>query len=231
MIMAVTITIMIITAPLFWVETFAPERCPSYQRSLSMRIAAATLLIVFFLAGQAFGQTIATPLRSLSASSSSSTSSDNPGPCSADARWANTNGSLSYSKQLQLPVSVTLLTHVSKGTNCVKAEVRISATFLTDTQDFICSGTIAQAMTTGSEVQIFNLEVRPFIQNDFLRWRNQPGVRGLQQGKPMNCMNLDGTAEVSDIDRLKAAWVHLDVAVLPSGGGLAVAEGLIQVNP
>ena len=84
---------------------------------------------------------------------------------------------------------------------------------------------------TSSEAQTFNLEIRPFTQNDFLRWRNQPGIRGLQQGKQLSCSGLDGTSDVGDSDRSKATWVHLAVAVLPTGGGLAVLEALIRINP
>jgi hypothetical protein len=119
---------------------------------------------------------------------------------------------------------------VSKGSNC-SAEIRVTATFLTDAQEFICSGTIPKAMTTASEVQTFNIEIRPFTQNDFLRWRNEPGIRGLQQGKRLNCTGLDGTADVGDLDRAKATWVHLAVTVLPTGGGLAVLEALVHINP
>jgi len=189
-----------------------------------MRILASFMLVAF-LSGYALGQS------NRSSSSSSSTSSDNVSPCIADARWSNTNASLSYSKQLQTPISVSLLAHVSKGSNCSNAEIRVTATFLTDAQEFICSGTIPKAMTTASEVQTFNLEIRPFMQNDFLRWRNEPGIRGLQQGKRLNCTGLDGTADVGDLDRAKATWVHLAVTVLPTGGGLAVLEALVRINP
>jgi hypothetical protein len=182
-------------------------------------------MLVAFVSGEAFGQS------NRSSSSSSSTSTDTVSPCIADARWSNTNASLTYSKQLQIPVSVSLLAHVSKGNTCSNAEIRVTATFLTDTQDFICSGTIPKAMTTASEVQTFNLEIRPFMQNDFLRWRNEPGTRGLQQGKRLNCIGLDGTAEVGDLDRSKAAWIHLAVSLLPTGGGLAVLEALVRISP
>jgi hypothetical protein len=163
-------------------------------------------------------------------SRSSSSGSDAPVPCLADLRWTNTNSSLTYFRQSQTPVSLSLLSHVSKGTGCSHAELRVTATFLSDTQEFICSGVIAQAMTTESEVQNFNIEIRPFTQNEFLRWRNQPGARGIQQGKRLNCIGLDGTSEVTDVDRAKATWIYLTVAVLPDAGGLGVLEGLIHVN-
>jgi hypothetical protein len=86
-------------------------------------------------------------------------------------------------------------------------------------------------MTVSSEAQTFNIEIRPFTQNEFLRWRNQPGVRGVPQGKQLSCTNYDGSADITDVDRSKATWLHLAVAVLPSGGGLAVLEVLLQMNP
>jgi len=174
-------------------------------------------MLITFLSGHSFAQ--------------NSSSSDTPPHCEADVRWTNTNANVNYSKGLQAPISISLLTQVSKGSNCSNAEIRLTATFLNSSQEYICSGTILQAMTISSEVQTFNLEIRPFTQNDFLRWRNQPGARGLQKGKELTCMNVDGTSDVGDVDRVKAAMIHLAVAVLPSGGGLAVAEALIRVNP
>jgi hypothetical protein len=176
-----------------------------------------------FIAGYSWGQ--------VNRSSSGSSSSDAAIPaCVVDVRWVNTNGTITYSKQLQTPVSASLLVHISKGSACSNAEVRITATFLTEGQEFICSGTIPQAMTMASQSQIFNLEIRPLTQQDFVRWRNQPGAFGLRQGKSLMCANLDGTSDVSDIDRSKAKWIHIAVAVLPAGGGLAVLGGVIHIT-
>src|SRR5213078_3363949 len=128
-------------------------------RSSSMRIVAI-LMFVPLLGGYAFGQTNRS-------SSDSSKTADTPVLCVADARWTNTNAGISYSKQTQLPISITLLAHVSKGSNCADTEIRVTATFLNDTQEFICNGTIPQAMTMSSESQSFIIEIRPFVQNDF----------------------------------------------------------------
>src|SRR5262249_16205958 len=136
-----------------------------------------------------------------------------------------------YSRQLQLPVSLSMVTHVSKGTNCTNAEIRVTATFLTDSRNFICSGTISNAMTVSYEAQTFNIEIRPFTQNEFLRWRNQPGVRGVPQGKQLTCTNYDGRADITDDVRSKAMWLQVGGAVMASDGGLAVLEVLVQINP
>ena len=94
-----------------------------------------------------------------------------------------------------------------------------------------CSGIVPLAITSASEVQIFNIEIRPFTQNDFLRWRNEPGKRGLQQGKPLRCLNADDTSDINDMERAKATSVHLTVVVLPPHAGLAVLEALIRLDP
>ena len=182
--------------------------------------AFTILMLITILSRHAFGQ----------GNRSSSASPDGGSPCVADLRWSNTDASPTYSKQLQVPISASFLAHVSKGSACSNAEIRVTANFLNDAQQIICSGTIPQAMTMGSEAQTFNIEVRPFMQQDFLRWRNQPGIRGLQTGKRLNCLSLDGTSDVGDIDRSRAAWVHIAIAVLPPGGGLAVLEALIRVS-
>jgi hypothetical protein len=162
---------------------------------------------------------------------SSSISANGGGVCVAEARWANGDRSLQYSKPSEWPVSMTLLAYVSKGSPCTNTEVRVTATFLNEANETICSGIIPAAMTSAAEVQIFNLEIRPLTQQDFLRWRNEPGARGLQQGKALKCLSVDGTSDVSDMERAKAASVHITVAVLPPHGGLAVLDAMIRLNP
>ena len=178
-----------------------------------------TFVLIMSLSAHAFGQT------------NRSSSSDEDDVCVTDARWANGNRSLDYSRQSQQPVSITLLTYLSKGNTCTNTEIRVTATFLNEANESICSGIIVHAMTPSAEVQIFNLEIRPLTQQDFLRWRNEPGTRGLQQGKPLKCLNVDGTLDVSDMERAKASSVYLSVAVLPPHAGLAVLDAIIRLNP
>jgi hypothetical protein len=164
----------------------------------------------------------------------SSRSSSDTFVCSADARWTNSGGTVNYSRSSQLSVALSLLTHVSSGSSCLNADLLVTVTFLDDSQNFICSGSVANsspALAVTSHVQTFNIEIRPFNQIDFLRWRNPPGVRGMQQGKRLSCANIDGTAEVGDTERVKAAWVRVTIAVLPPGGGLAIIEEMIRVAP
>src|SRR5205809_1885260 len=152
------------------------------------------------LSANAFGQTNRS-------SSLSSLSSNGDGVCLTDARWANGNRSLDYSRQAQMPISITLLTYLSKGNACANTEIRVTATFLNQANESICSGVIPYAMTLSAELQILNLEIRPLTQQDFLRWRNEPGIRGLQQGKPLKCFNVD-----RDMERARASSVYLSVA-------------------
>ena len=123
------------------------------------------------------------------------------------------------------------MVHLGRGPGCSSAEVTLSATYLSEGQDFICSGTIRSAMNVTSQVQTFNISIRPFMQNDFVRWRNQPGARGEQQGKRLPCFNLDGTSDLGDTDRQKAGWLRVSVGVFPSNGGLAVTEAMFRFVP
>src|SRR5438034_11146790 len=102
-----------------------------------------TFVLMMTLGAHAFGQT-------------NRSSSDGDGVCVTDARWANGNRSLDYSRQSQQPISITLLTYLSKGTTCTDTEIRVTATFLNEANESICSGVIAHAMTLSAEVQIFN---------------------------------------------------------------------------
>jgi hypothetical protein len=155
--------------------------------------------------------------------------SDNEPDCPADIRWLNTGADPTYSRSGQLPASLSVLVHVSISRNC-SHEITLTATYLTETLEYICNGTIRRALQISSEVQNFNIEIRPFNQVDFLRWRNEPGVTGIRQGKRLPCAGLDGTADVNDTERQKAAWVRLSVAVL-SRGGLDVEEVTLRINP
>jgi hypothetical protein len=181
----------------------------------------AIFVLMLNLTAHAFGQSN----RSSSGLSNGSTT------CVTDAKWANANANFAYSRLSNIPVSMTLLTYVSKGSVCTNTDIRITATFLNEANESICSGIVPLAITSASEVQIFNIEIRPLTQNDFLRWRNEPGKRGLQQGKPLRCLNADDTSDINDMERAKATSVHLTVVVLPPHAGLAVLEALIRLDP
>jgi hypothetical protein len=147
--------------------------------------------------------------------------------CGVDVRWLNTNGTVNYVRSSETPAQLSFLVHLSKGTNCSNAEVSVSATYLTESQDYVCSGTIRSAMTVTSNVQEFNISIRPFMQLDFLRWRNQPGARGEQPGQRLNCSNIDGTSDIGDAERHKAGWMRLTIGAAHSGG-LSITEAIFR---
>jgi hypothetical protein len=161
---------------------------------------------------------------------SEKSSSDNP-TCAVDVRWLNTNGSLTRARSSESPEQLSFLVHLGRGNGCSTADVSVSAAFLTDSQEYICSGTIRSAMNVSSQIQTFNIALRPFTQLDFLRWRNQPGARGEQPGKRLDCLNVDGTADVGDATRQKAGWIRLSIAVSPAGGALALTEAVLRIVP
>jgi hypothetical protein len=163
-----------------------------------------------------------------SAIGQSQSSSSSEITCTADARWINTTGSLTHLRSTPTPDELSLMVHMGKDTKCGSAEITITATYLGENQEFICSGTIRNALSASSPVQVFNLSVRPFAQGDFVRWRNAPGVRGEQQGKRMPCMNLDGTVDVGDTERIKAGWMRLSIGIFPSGGGVSITEAVVR---
>ena len=179
------------------------------SRVIFMRIAIV-LIFMLVAAATAFGQ-----------------ESDSPVLCTADLKWLNTNTDLKYSRGAQIPASLSILAH--RGSTC-PTEITLTATYLTENLDFICSGTMRQALVMSSDVQSFNIEIRPFAQLDFMRWRNEPGTRGVQQGKRLVCSNLDGTSDVGDNDRQGATWIRLSVGAV-SRGGVAVEEVMLRITP
>src|SRR5262245_13800125 len=91
---------------------------------------------------------------------SQSQRSTDTAPCSVDARWLNTSGTADHRRSSELPEQLTLLVHLGEGSNCSSAEITVTATYLTEAQDFICSGTIRSAMQVSSQVQVFNISIR-----------------------------------------------------------------------
>src|SRR5262245_46790231 len=77
---------------------------------------------------------------------SEKSSSDSP-TCAVDVRWLNTNGSLTRARSSETPEQLTFLVHLGRGDGCTTAEVNVSTTYLTDNQEYICSGTIRSAMS------------------------------------------------------------------------------------
>jgi len=159
------------------------------------------------------------------------TSSSDSQLCAVDVRWLNTTGSVNYARSIDTAKELSFIVHLSRGSGCSSAEVSITATYLTDAQDLICSGTIRQAMNVSLPVQTFNISIRPFTQLDFVRWRNQPGVPGEQQGKRLACLGIDGTSNLGDADRQKAGWMRLTISVMPAGGGLSLTEAVFRFVP
>jgi hypothetical protein len=143
----------------------------------------------------------------------------------------NAGGSMEYARSSEMVKDLSLLVHVGRGSGCVPSEVSLTVTYLTEAQNLICAGTLRSAMTVMSQIQVFNVAIRPFTQLDFFRWRNQPGIRGEQQGKRLQCMNIDGTSDVGDTDRQRAGWMRLSIGVIPDAGGVAVSELLFRFVP
>jgi hypothetical protein len=65
----------------------------------------------------------------------------------------------------------------------------------------------------------------------WIRLLSDPGEFRRGSFQLRNRLPESGSLDLTDVDRSKATWLHLAVAVLPSGGGLAVLEVLLQMNP
>jgi hypothetical protein len=125
-------------------------------------------------------------------------------------------------------VPLNLLSTVSRpAEDCLPAEVRVTATYLDSSDNFVCSGTVENIAVQTGLIQNINLELRPANFGQFVRWKNEPPQ--INSGaKRLFCLNLESTAEATTTELEKIFSVRIRATVLPSGGGMSSTE--IQLN-
>jgi len=143
---------------------------------------------------------------------------DRPAPaCSAEIQCTNCKPTVNMGDVLYLNFFST----VSQPSTCLPADIRVSASFYDSEENLICSGIVADNITTqGVNIQNINVELRPTNVVEFIRLRTPL----TPPAKRLLCMNLDGNSEASQTEIAKAASMRMRLTVLPKNGGLATAE-------
>jgi hypothetical protein len=143
--------------------------------------------------------------------------------CQSDLRWIN-NDMKFYS--LGSIFQVNLFSAVGAG--CTPAEIRVSAVFLDNDENIVCSGSIDNVAQVDQNTQSTILEFKPLVSLEFVRWRN--GLRPPQPlAKRLICIGPDQLTEVSRLETDRAASVRIYLTLLPRNGGLSNVE--IKVDP
>jgi hypothetical protein len=143
--------------------------------------------------------------------------------CSAEIQCTNCKSTVNMSDILFLNFFST----VSQPSTCLPADIRVSASYYDSEDNLICSGVIGDNITSqGQYIQNINVEVRPTSVLEFVRLKTPL----TPPAKRLFCMNLDGNAEVSQTEIVKAASLRLRFTILPKNGGLATAECRMNLN-
>lgn len=143
--------------------------------------------------------------------------------CSAEIVYMNPKTTIDPSEVL----SLNLFSTVSKPSNCLTAQIHLTATYFDADENFICSGTIEGVADQSTNVQSTNLEVRPLNMEEFVRLK----VPKRPLARRLFCMNVEGNIEVPITDIMAAAFLRLRATILPRNGGVATAELRLAFKP
>ena len=121
-------------------------------------------------------------------------------------------------------VATNLFSAVSlpSGT-CLPAEIRLTATYLDDDGNAVCSGVIVNLVRQREPTAIINLDIRPWNFREFVRWRNEPPQTN-SGARILSCLGPDGQTEVAPTDLERVRTLRVLVTVLPPRGGLSTVE-------
>jgi hypothetical protein len=148
--------------------------------------------------------------------------------CSVELRRVNGAETRKVPPNAGAIVPLNLFSTVSRPENgCLPAEVRITVSYMDNTDNLICSGSVENVALQTALTQSVNLEIRPWNFREFVRWRNEPPQTN-SGAKRLVCMNPEGTAETTpeEFDRVFSARVR--ATIFPAGGGMSTTE--IQLN-
>jgi hypothetical protein len=115
-----------------------------------------------------------------------------------------------------IPLRTNLLSMVSTPSDCVPADILVTATYFTANETFVCSGTVG--FQQSKPVQNTSVEFRPYEVETFLKWWD--GATLKQQS--LICKDFQGNEMRNPSD--SAASLRLYVSVFPRRGGLATSE-------
>lgn len=118
------------------------------------------------------------------------------------------------------PIRVNLFSMVSTPSDCLPAEIRITATYRDSAGALVCSGTVG--ITQSAHIQNTVAELRPYESETFLKWWDGPTLK--QQ--TLVCRDFKGDEMRNPADL--AVSVRIYVTAFPRRGGLSTSE--FQLN-
>jgi hypothetical protein len=120
-------------------------------------------------------------------------------------------------------VGMNLLATVSQPrSRCLPASVWVTVSYLDAEGSLICTGSVENVATQGSQTGTVTLEIRPRSLVNFVRWVNQP-PRTDRGALAIACRTPDGLVEIRALPEAASA-LALRVSLFPPGGGLASVD-------
>jgi hypothetical protein len=148
--------------------------------------------------------------------------------CSVELRRENGSDNRKVPPNVAAVVPLNLFSTVSNpDSGCLPAEVRVTASYLDNADNLVCSGTVEGVAFQTALTQSINIEVRPWNFREFVRWKNEPPQVN-SGAKRLVCVNPEGTAEITSQEFERVFIARVRATILPVGGGMSTAE--IQLN-
>ena len=114
------------------------------------------------------------------------------------------------------PIRLNLFAMVSSPSDCLPAEIRVTATYRDAAGAVVCSGTAG--FSQSGHIQNTLAELRPYESEAFLKWWDGPTLR--QQSMICRDFKGDEIRNPSDV----ATSVRIYVTAFPKRGGLSTSE-------
>lgn len=147
--------------------------------------------------------------------------------CAAETAWINcADGVRPFG--LEPTAALHLRSHVGRG-DCLPARVTLTASYTDLANEVLCVGTLDGIAQAVRNVEDFTIELNPRTLGTFARWRNRPGQAAEPPFEPLMCGSPDGRRDLLDTHLDSATTLELVATVLPSGGGVSVAECRISL--
>ena len=121
------------------------------------------------------------------------------------------------------PLTANVLSMISSPTDCLPADLRITATYFGAGEAFVCNGTVT--VSRPRFVQSTAVEFRPYELEVFLKWWDDATLKQ----ESLVCLDYQGKEVRNPADR--ASTVRLYISVSPRRGGLATEELTIALVP
>lgn len=149
-------------------------------------------------------------------------------PCSADLVPTDPR-SVDVTANPAAVLRLGLLAAVSRPDDrCLPADVWVTGTYLDESGEVICAGSVENFAKLGSLTGNLSVEIQPVNLIQFVRWANQPArtEAGFLQ---LRCMSADGLVEVRTLPDAVASLL-LRVSLFPPNGGLATSDFRVSLR-